>query len=44
MKRVKNGRYYLIPSSPETAGHLTTGMAKFYKVQLVQLLREAPRR
>jgi homoserine O-acetyltransferase len=44
MKRVRNGRYYLIPGSPETAGHLTTGMAKFYKAELEQLLREAPRR
>jgi homoserine O-acetyltransferase len=44
MTRVKNGRYYLIPRSPDTAGHLTTGMAKFYKAQLEQLLREAPRR
>src|SRR5438046_7050104 len=31
LKRVKNGRLYLIPASTETRGHLTTGSAKFYK-------------
>jgi homoserine O-acetyltransferase/O-succinyltransferase len=44
MKRVKNGRLYLIPASPETAGHGTTGQAKFYKDALAQLLQAAPRR
>ncbi len=44
MKRVKNGRYLLIPSSDSTAGHGTTAQAKFWKAQLVELLQSAPRR
>ena len=44
MKRVKNGRYFLIPSSESTAGHGTTAQAKFWKPQLVELLQSAPRR
>ena len=44
LKRVKNGRIYLIPASTETRGHLTTGNAKFYKQQLQQLLATAPQR
>jgi homoserine O-acetyltransferase/O-succinyltransferase len=42
IKRVKNGRLYLIPASDETRGHLTTGMAKFYSQQLEELLRTTP--
>jgi homoserine O-acetyltransferase len=34
LKRVKNGRLYLIPASTETRGHLTTGNARFYAGQL----------
>jgi len=44
IKRVKNGRVYLIPASAETAGHGTTGQAKFYKAQLAEVLQSAPRR
>ena len=44
LKRVKNGRYFLIPSSDSTAGHGTTAQAKFWKPQLVELLQTAPRR
>ena len=44
LKRVKNGKIYLIPASEETRGHLTTGMAKFYAPQLDELLRTAPNR
>lgn len=44
MKQVKNGRIYLIPASEETSGHLTTGKAKFYKLQLLELLQTAPHR
>jgi homoserine O-acetyltransferase len=44
MKRVKNGRLFLIPASSETRGHLTTGNAKFYKKQLEELLQSAPQR
>jgi homoserine O-acetyltransferase len=44
LKRVKNGRLYLIPASAETRGHLTTGSAAFYKQQLLELLQTAPQR
>jgi homoserine O-acetyltransferase len=44
IKRIKNGRLYLIPASSETRGHLTTGNAAFYKQQLQELLRTAPQR
>ncbi|HEX3061442.1 MAG TPA: alpha/beta fold hydrolase [Usitatibacter sp.] len=43
IQRVKNGRVLLIPASPETSGHLTTGSARFYKDELARVLREAPR-
>ena len=44
IKRVKHGRVHLIPGSPETFGHGTTGHAKFYKDELAALLKSAPRR
>jgi homoserine O-acetyltransferase len=44
LKRVKNGRLYLIPASEETRGHGTTGNAKFYSHELRELLRTAPNR
>jgi len=44
LKQVKNGHLYLIPASPETRGHLTTGNAKFYATQLKELLQTAPQR
>jgi len=44
IKRVKNGRLYLIPASEHTRGHGTTGMAKFWSQQLQELLRTAPKR
>jgi homoserine O-acetyltransferase/O-succinyltransferase len=44
VKRIKNGRIYLIPASTETRGHLTTGDAKFYKPQLQELLQTAPQK
>jgi homoserine O-acetyltransferase len=42
LKQVRNGRLYLIPASEETRGHGTTGMAKFYKQPLGELLQGAP--
>ncbi len=42
IKRVKNGRLYLIPASAETRGHGTTSMAKFWKRQLADFLEAAP--
>jgi homoserine O-acetyltransferase len=44
MKKVKNGKLLLIPASSETAGHGTTGSAKFYSKQLREFLETAPRR
>ena len=44
LKRVKNGKLYLIPASTETRGHLTTGDARFYSQQLRELLATAPQR
>ena len=43
IKRVRNGRVLLIPGSPETAGHGTTASAKWWKKELEELLRGAPR-
>jgi homoserine O-acetyltransferase len=44
VKRVKNGRLYLIPAGTETRGHLTTGNAAFYQQPLQELLQTAPQR
>ena len=44
LKRVKNARLYLIAASEETRGHGTTGMAKFWKQQVQELLQAAARR
>ena len=44
MQRVKNAHLYLIPTSPETRGHGTTGQAQFYARQLREFLDSAPQR
>ena len=44
IRQVKNGRVYIIPASPDTRGHGTTGAAKFWKDELAKLLAAAPRR
>jgi homoserine O-acetyltransferase len=44
VKRIKNGKIYLIPASTETRGHLTTGNAKFYVEQVKELLQTAPQK
>ena len=44
LKRVKNGRLHLIPASEDTRGHGTTGMAKFYKKELQEMLQTVPQR
>jgi homoserine O-acetyltransferase len=41
IKRVKNGRFHLVPASAETRGHGTTGDAEFWKHLLPGLLSEA---
>jgi homoserine O-acetyltransferase len=43
IKRVKNGRVLLIPSSEQTAGHGTTAQATFWKQHLADLLQSVPR-
>ena len=43
IKRVKNGRVFLIPASDQTAGHGTVFQAKFWKKELGDLLQAAPR-
>jgi homoserine O-acetyltransferase/O-succinyltransferase len=40
MRRVARGRLLLIPASPETLGHGTTGNAKFWREDLGAFLRE----
>jgi len=44
LKRVKNSRLYLIPASDQTAGHGTTGQAKWWKQELAAFLGTVPRR
>jgi homoserine O-acetyltransferase/O-succinyltransferase len=41
IKRVKQGRYVLIPANEETRGHGTTGMAKLWKRYLTELMQPA---
>ncbi len=43
VKRVKNGRFILLPINENSAGHGTTGQAKNWKQHLAQLLQNAPR-
>ena len=42
LKRVKHGRYVLIPASADTRGHGTTGLARFWKHHLAELLGAGP--
>lgn len=44
LKHIKNAKLHLIPASEDTRGHGTTGMAKFYKKELQELLQSAPQR
>lgn len=39
IKRVKQGRYVLIPAGPETRGHGTMGLAKLWKQHLAEFLQ-----
>lgn len=43
IKRVKNGRAFLIPGSEDTGGHGTTGSAKWWKGELEAVLKSTPR-
>ena len=42
MARIPDARLLLIPSSPETAGHGTTGQARFWREELDRFLKELP--
>ena len=44
LKRLKNARLYLIPASEQTAGHGTTGQAKWWAQELAVFLGGVPRR
>ena len=44
LKRVKNGRYYLIPASEQTIGHSTIGLARFWTQPFAQWLQATPRK
>lgn len=44
IKRVKNGRYVVIPAGELTRGHGTTGNAALWKQHLADLLKDAPRK
>ncbi len=44
LKRIKNAKLYLVPASADTRGHGTTASAKWWKYQLQELLRSAPRK
>jgi homoserine O-acetyltransferase/O-succinyltransferase len=44
MKRVRNGRLLVIPASDQTAGHGTTGQAKWWKKEMEAWLNAVPRR
>lgn len=43
VRRVKNGRAFVIPVSEQTLGHGTTANARFWKQELEAVLRAAPR-
>jgi homoserine O-acetyltransferase/O-succinyltransferase len=43
IKRVANGRVFLISASEQTAGHATTGNPRFWKKEVAELLQSTPR-
>ena len=44
LKRVKNGRRYLIPASEQTIGHSTIRLARFWKQPFSDWLQDLPRK
>lgn len=44
LARVKHSRLFLIPGSEDTSGHVTVLAAKFWKDQVRDLLKDAPRK
>jgi homoserine O-acetyltransferase len=43
LPRIKNAKALIIPGSPDTLGHGTTGNARFWKTEVGQLLQSAPK-
>jgi homoserine O-acetyltransferase len=43
LSRIPKARLLLIPGSDQTAGHGTTGQAKWWKNEVAALLQTAPR-
>jgi homoserine O-acetyltransferase len=43
LKRIRNARLFLIPASDQTAGHGTTGQAKWWAQELAAFLASLPR-
>ena len=43
LPRIKNAKALVIPGSPETFGHGTTGNARFWKKEVGELLQSAPK-
>jgi homoserine O-acetyltransferase/O-succinyltransferase len=41
--RIPKGRFYLVPASPQTRGHSTHSLARFWKNELVGLLERSER-
>jgi homoserine O-acetyltransferase len=44
LTKVKHATLYMIPGSAETAGHGTTGQARFWAARLAAFLRQVPQR
>jgi homoserine O-acetyltransferase/O-succinyltransferase len=44
LKRIGNAKLHLVPGSADTFGHGTTGNARFWRAQVEELLRTAPRK
>ena len=42
LKRIANSQLLLIPASPQTSGHGTTGQAKWWKTELAEFLKRSP--
>jgi homoserine O-acetyltransferase len=43
LPRIKNAKALIIPGSPDTLGHGTTGNSRFWKTEVGQLLQSAPK-
>ncbi len=43
LARIQRARAFIIPASPDTFGHGTTGNARFWKQEVAELLKTAPR-